>query len=76
MKTRRLWFIVIVSSILQLIGIAFFARGFFPYKKVLQGFARAVLAKDYNDLGLIEPSLSPQRLFDRMVFIVIDALRR
>ena len=75
MKTRELCLVVIICSILQLTGIAFFARGFFPYKKVLPGFATKNVPEDFMDLGL-EPLTSPKRLFDRLVFIVIDALRR
>lgn len=75
MKTRKLCLLVLLSSFLQLTGIAFFARGFFPYKKVLPGFAIQHGPEDYEALGLrgIEPA---GKLFDRLVFIVIDALRR
>jgi ethanolaminephosphotransferase len=75
MKTRQRRLVVILSSLLQLAGIAFFARGFFPYKKVLPGFATQHGPEEYESLGLrtINP---PEKLFDRLVFIVIDALRR
>jgi hypothetical protein len=75
MKTRNLCLLVILSSLLQLTGIAFFARGFFPYKKVLPGFATQHGPDEYHALGLraIDP---PEKLFDRLVFVVIDALRR
>jgi predicted AlkP superfamily pyrophosphatase or phosphodiesterase len=75
MKTRKLCLLILLSSLLQLTGIAFFARGFFPYKKVLPGFATQHGPEDYDALGLqrIEPA---EKLFDRLVFIVIDALRR
>jgi ethanolamine phosphate transferase 2 subunit G len=75
MKTRELYLPIIISSILQLVGIALFARGFFPYKKVLPGFATRNGPQDFLDLGL-EPIEPPEKLFDRLVFIVIDALRR
>jgi hypothetical protein len=75
MKTRRLCLVIIICSILQLTGIAFFARGFFPYKKVLPGFATENALEDFKALGL-EPVNPPGKLFDRLVFIVIDALRR
>jgi ethanolamine phosphate transferase 2 subunit G len=67
--------IVLVSSILQLIGIGIFAKGFFPYKKVLSGFATKNGPQDFKEFGLIPREAAP-RLFDRLVFIVIDALRR
>jgi hypothetical protein len=76
MKTRGLCLLVIICSVLQLAGIGFFARGFFPYKKVLPGFAAETVAEDYIAVGLDEPPSLPERIFDRMVFIVIDALRR
>jgi len=75
MKTRKLCLLIVFSSILQLVGIAFFARGFFPYKTVLPGFATGHGPQDFLDLGL-EPVGPPEKLFDRLVFIVIDALRR
>ena len=76
MKTRTLRLVVVVvSSILQLVGIGIFARGFFPYKKVLPGFATRNGPQDFRDFGLVALE-SPPRLFDRLVFIVIDALRR
>lgn len=75
MKTRELCLVLVLSSILQLAGMWSFARGFFPYKKVLPGFATGNEPQDFLDLGL-EPVGPPERLFDRLVFIVIDALRR
>jgi hypothetical protein len=76
MKTREICLLLFICSILQLTGIAFFARGFFPYKKVLPGYAAEYGPKDYIDLGLEPVNRPPQKLFDRLVFIVIDALRR
>ena len=75
MKTHNLCLLVILSSLLQLTGIAFFARGFFPYKKVLPGFATQHGPEEYHALGL-RPINPPEKLFDRLVFVVIDALRR
>jgi hypothetical protein len=75
MKTRELCLLILISSILQLVGMTLFARGFFPYKKVLAGFATANGPQDFLDLGL-EPVGPPEKVFDRLVFIVIDALRR
>ena len=75
MKTRELLLVIFLCSALQLAGIAVFARGFFPYKKVLPGFAAQNGAHDFIELGL-EPIEPPEKLFDRLIFIVIDALRR
>lgn len=75
MKTRRICLVIVISSILQLIGIAIFAKGFFPYKKVLPGSATENGLEDYEEFGLVAlPSAEKQ--FDRLVFVVIDALRR
>lgn len=75
MKTRKQCLVVVLASLLQLTGIAFFAKGFFPYKKVLPGFAAQHAPEDYEALGL-RARERPDKLFDRLVFIVIDALRR
>jgi ethanolamine phosphate transferase 2 subunit G len=76
MKTRELCLLVIVCSILQLAGIALFARGFFPYKTVLPGFATENGPDDFRELGLVDRLEPAKKVFDKMVFIVIDALRR
>jgi hypothetical protein len=55
--------------------MAFFASGFFPYKKVLHGLAQKTTLEDYVQLGLA-PMTPPPAPFDRLVFVVIDALRR
>lgn len=56
-----------VANILIPIAILVFATGFFPYKPFLPGLA------DYVDLGhSIEPPAAP---FDRLIFMVVDALR-
>jgi ethanolamine phosphate transferase 2 subunit G len=77
MTTRPRWLAaaLVVCSLLQLAGMAFFARGFFPYKKVLPGLAAKTTSEDYVQLGLA-PLNPPPALFDRLVFVVIDALRR
>ncbi|ORZ00867.1 alkaline-phosphatase-like protein [Syncephalastrum racemosum] len=61
--------------IIQLIGLALFCRGFFPYKVYLPGFATEEGLPpwpDSNQPGL-PPIIEPE--FDRLVLIVIDALR-
>ncbi|RGB28828.1 alkaline-phosphatase-like protein, partial [Rhizophagus diaphanus] len=58
-------------SILQLLGIFFFAKGFFPYKTSLSGLSTV------NELPPLpngeKTPLEPK--FDRLVFMLIDALR-
>jgi ethanolamine phosphate transferase 2 subunit G len=75
MKTRSTCLLFIICSILQIVGVAIFAKGFFPYKTVLSGNAKHNEAADYEEFGL-QPLSPPEPLFDRLVFVVIDALRR
>ncbi|KAI8380730.1 alkaline-phosphatase-like protein [Blakeslea trispora] len=60
-KTRS--FYLLVLALVQILGIVFFCKGFFPYKVYLSGHA------SYHD------TLSNTAEYDRLVFIVIDALR-
>lgn len=50
--------------LVTLLGLGLFARGFFPVKPLLPGFAESPTA------SLQEPP------FSRLVFILVDALRR
>jgi hypothetical protein len=59
--------ILIAANLLIPISILIFATGFFPYKPFLPGLAR------YEDLGYGPPPAAP---FDRLIFMVVDALRR
>jgi ethanolaminephosphotransferase len=70
MKTRlhaalpsALW--LVAANALIAVAVLLFATGFFPYKPVLAGLAQR--QKCYETLG------AP---FDRLVFMVVDALRR
>lgn len=56
-----------VANILIPISILIFATGFFPYKPFLPGLAQ------YDELEYGPP---PEAPFDRLVFMVVDALRR
>lgn len=49
------------------VAILTFALGFFPYKPFLPGLAK------YEDLEFGSPPDAP---FDRVIFMVVDALRR
>ncbi|OBR13914.1 GPI ethanolamine phosphate transferase [Colletotrichum higginsianum IMI 349063] len=55
-----------VVNILTPVAIVIFATGFFPYKPVLPGLAQ------YETLEYGPPPAAP---FDRLVFMVVDALR-
>ncbi|KAL8370465.1 hypothetical protein RB595_000708 [Gaeumannomyces hyphopodioides] len=58
--------LLVGANILIPIAIVTFATGFFPYKPVLPGLAQ------YDNLELGPPPAAP---FDRLVFMVVDALR-
>ncbi len=49
-------------------AILTFATGFFPYKPVLQGLAQYDSVTEYG--------APPPAQFDKLVFMVVDALRR
>ena len=56
------WLLVLANSLLA-IAIMIFAKGFFPYKPFLPGQAY-----------FLEPQ--PVAPFDKVIFMVVDALRR
>lgn len=60
-------FLLIAANALIPIAILIFASGFFPYKPFLSGLAQ------YEDLNYGSLAEAP---FDKVVFMVVDALRR
>lgn len=58
---------LVASNILLPISLAIFATGFFPHKPFIPGLAQ------YEDLEGVEPPVAP---FDKVIFMVVDALRR
>lgn len=62
------WLLLAAANIVIPIAIFTFAQGFFPYKPSLPGLSRY----DDFELGLGPPPSAP---FDRLVFMVVDALR-
>lgn len=56
-----------LSNVLIPIALAIFATGFFPYKPFLLGLAK------YRDIEFGAKPLAP---FDKVIFMVVDALRR
>ena len=58
---------LIAANILIPVAIFTFARGFFPYKPFLPGLAK------YEDLDFDAIPVAP---FNKVVFMVVDALRR
>lgn len=60
--------LLLVANVLIPVAILIFATGFFPYKPLLPGLASFEAVTEYGD-----PPAPP---FDKLVFMVIDALRR
>ncbi|KAI0481010.1 GPI ethanolamine phosphate transferase [Xylariaceae sp. FL0804] len=60
--------LLVAANLLIPVAILIFATGFFPYKPFLPGLAQ------YDDLGHGSSS-PPPAPFDRLVFMVVDALR-
>ncbi|KAF7886705.1 uncharacterized protein EAF02_003352 [Botrytis sinoallii] len=59
--------LLVVANVLIPIAILLFASGFFPYKPFLSGLAQ------YESLEYGAP---PEAPFDKVIFMVVDALRR
>ncbi|KAI1766036.1 alkaline phosphatase-like protein [Hypoxylon sp. FL1150] len=58
--------LLVAANLLIPVAIVIFAIGFFPYKPFLPGLA------EYQPLGYGSP---PEAPFDRLIFMVVDALR-
>ncbi|KAI8371582.1 alkaline-phosphatase-like protein [Radiomyces spectabilis] len=67
----RLFFL----AVLQVVSLAIFCKGFFPYKIYLSGFATAQDTSPWLDNSSTHNSPWMEPEFDRLVFIVVDALR-
>lgn len=63
----RCTLLLIAANVLIPLSIIIFATGFFPYKPFLPGLA------EFEPLEYGPP---PEPPFDRLVFMVVDALRR
>lgn len=60
--------LLVAANLLVPIAIFVFGKGFFPYKPLLPGLATYGESSVYG-----EP---PKAQFDKLVFMVVDALRR
>jgi ethanolaminephosphotransferase len=67
MVSRTFEACLVAANILIPIAILIFASGFFPYKPFLPGLAQ------YETLAYGPPPAAP---FDKVIFMVVDALRR
>ncbi|CAG8641938.1 6236_t:CDS:2, partial [Paraglomus occultum] len=65
------WASLALLLIVQTIGLGLFAKGFFPYKTNLSGFASPDDVPPLPEHG----NATPKPSFDRLVFMLIDALR-
>lgn len=83
MKTGLKWSILVFCTILQYIGFLLFAKGFFPQKILLQGvntFEKVheksdILRNIYLDKNSQIEDGGQKKSFDKLIFVVIDALR-
>ena len=64
---RAVTSLLFTANALVLLSVYFFSQGFFPYKPFLPGLAQ------YEPSRFGPPPAAP---FDRVVFMVVDALRR
>lgn len=60
-----------LSNVLLPGALLLFASGFFPYKPFLPGLATF---EDIQEMGAAHAK-QPEAIFDRVVFMVVDALR-
>lgn len=67
MKVATSKWTILIANILVPISILVFSSGFFPYKTLLPGFA----THEHTSNSQIPPGV-----FDKVVFMVVDALRR
>lgn len=67
MAPPRSTVLLALANLLIPIAILTFASGFFPYKPFLPGLA------EYDLVGFGPPPKAP---FDKVIFMVVDALRR
>jgi len=68
MSQRRSILLLAVANLLIPLAILNFAKGFFPYKPFIPGRATFEAGSDASKHG------SPP--FDKVIFMVVDALRR
>jgi len=67
MVSRTSTLLLVFANVLIPIAILIFASGFFPYKPFLSGLAQY----EANEYGP-----PPEAPFDKVIFMVVDALRR
>lgn len=68
MANRVTTWSLLASNVLIPVAILIFASGFFPYKPFLSGLAQYEALEEYGP--------PPEAPFDKVIFMVVDALRR
>ena len=63
---------LVIANLLIPVAILVFATGFFPYKPFMPGLAKYEELRWKDAIGSAE---LPQAPFDKLVFMVVDALR-
>ena len=66
--------VLVLANALIPVAIFVFATGFFPYKPFMQGLATHEELGWENSFGW-EKNGQPEPVFDKLVFMVVDALR-
>ncbi|THZ97974.1 alkaline phosphatase-like protein [Aureobasidium pullulans] len=65
-----------LSNLLIPLAVLVFATGFFPYKPFLSGLATfEEVENEELGMGLLQGNDRPQRIFDKVIFMTVDALR-
>lgn len=71
-RSRNMRFAALtVANVLLPVAVLVFASGFFPFKPLLPGLATYEDVQETSDWGGVQP----EAIFDRVVFMVVDALR-
>jgi ethanolaminephosphotransferase len=68
MANRVTTWSLLAANVLIPVAILVFASGFFPYKPFLSGLAEFEVLDEYGT--------PPEAPFDKLIFMVVDALRR
>ncbi|KAJ2725267.1 major facilitator super transporter protein [Coemansia sp. Benny D115] len=70
MRLGRHLFLLSAAILVELVGLGFFIKGFFPYKKNIPGFAST-----HDQPAAVGQSDQQTHQYDRLVVMLVDALR-
>lgn len=80
---KKSWTLLALLTTLEILAVAIFSKGFFPFKTVIPGYAdfdslpslpKLVTQNNLHDGAGKGESLEPK--FGRLVFMLVDALRK